>query len=125
MDKSRLIVYGLTAVFAAATYGFMADLGEAPDGGLLARHQNVQVLEGIDGFLHNGAYEKNDIILTLPLDWEITKQETGLLPFASYFNMTGQEERPPPGMYRITTRGNLFPLLNLGPAMIIKADPLI
>lgn len=125
MDKVGVVLYGLTAVFALATYAFMADMGEVPDGGLLERHESVHILKGIDGFMHNGVYEKNDIVLTLPLDWEKKRQESGAFPFTSYFNMTGSENVPRPGMYRITTRGNIFPLMNLGPAMIVKADLLI
>lgn len=115
-SKSGIAIWGATALFAASVGAVLADLEAIPDGGLLAGKENVYVAEEVQ-FTHNGLSEEANIIFARPLD------QDGKPAWRAYFNETGGNLKP--GMYRLTTRANFFRLLDMGPAIAVKADLLI
>lgn len=117
VDRSRAVIWGLTALFAAGSYAGLADLEVVPDGEFFAGKENVYVEQSMH-FVHNGMPEESGVIVARPLEKDHVKPGVQI-----YFNETGSDLNP--GMYRLTTRANLFRFLEMGPAMVVKAEPLI
>jgi hypothetical protein len=119
--KTGMALRGLIAAFSMAVCSaILADAGLVPDNGLMALKEDVYVLNGASTMGSN-TRQPGNFVYAYPLETE--GKPTQKRPTV-YFKERASETMAP-GMYRITTRGNIFSFMGVGAPVIIKADRIV